>query len=45
MIERGDAEEVVANPRHPYTRLLISFVPMPDPRQRWGIEIDLAELT
>ena len=43
VIERGDPEEVIANPRHPYTRLLISSVPMPDPRQRWGTEVEPLE--
>jgi len=45
VIERGDAEEIITNPRHPYTRLLISSVPVPDPHQRWGIDVDLAQLT
>jgi ABC-type oligopeptide transport system ATPase subunit len=45
VIERGDAEEVITNPRHPYTRLLISSVPAPDPRQRWASDVDLAQLT
>jgi peptide/nickel transport system ATP-binding protein len=45
VIERGDAEEVITNPRHPYTRLLISSVPAPDHRQRWASDVDLAQLT
>ena len=43
VIERGDPTEVIANPRHPYTRLLISSVPLPDPRRRWGTEVELVE--
>jgi peptide/nickel transport system ATP-binding protein len=43
VIERGDPTVVIANPRHPYTRLLISSVPQPDPRQRWGTEVELVE--
>ena len=33
IVEEGPAPEVVANPRHPYTRALVSVVPRPDPRQ------------
>jgi oligopeptide transport system ATP-binding protein len=31
LVEMGDAEEVFNSPKHPYTRALISAVPMPDP--------------
>jgi peptide/nickel transport system ATP-binding protein len=41
IVERGDPKEVIANPHHPYTRLLINSVPLPDPRQRWGNEIEV----
>ncbi len=34
IVEEGPAREVVANPRHPYTKALISVVPKPDPRDR-----------
>jgi oligopeptide/dipeptide ABC transporter ATP-binding protein len=32
IVEQGPAREVVRNPRHPYTRALISVVPKRDPR-------------
>ena len=32
IVEEGPAREVVANPRHPYTKALISVVPQRDPR-------------
>lgn len=31
IVEIGDTEEVVANPQHPYTKALISVIPLPDP--------------
>ena len=36
IIELGDIEEVIDNPLHPYTRALISAVPVPDPREKIG---------
>jgi oligopeptide/dipeptide ABC transporter ATP-binding protein len=34
IVEEGPAQEVVRNPRHPYTRALLSVVPKRDPRDR-----------
>ncbi|MFA4964473.1 MAG: ABC transporter ATP-binding protein [Thermoleophilia bacterium] len=31
IVEIGDTEQVVADPRHPYTKALISVIPVPDP--------------
>ncbi len=31
IVEIGETEEILANPRHPYTRALLSAVPVPDP--------------
>lgn len=31
IVEEGPAHEVIANPRHPYTRALIDSIPVPDP--------------
>ncbi|WP_115789257.1 ABC transporter ATP-binding protein [Arthrobacter silvisoli] len=33
MVEQGSRDELFDNPRHPYTRALLSAVPLPDPRQ------------
>jgi len=33
--EVGDVEKVVGNPMHPYTRLLVGSVPLPDPDKAW----------
>jgi ABC-type oligopeptide transport system ATPase subunit len=38
VVDRGDPAEVIGNPQHDYTRLLIRSVPLPDPRRRWGAD-------
>jgi peptide/nickel transport system ATP-binding protein len=38
VVEAGDVELVVKQPQHPYTQLLISSIPLPDPDRRWGDE-------
>lgn len=42
IMEMGPALEVINNPRHPYTKALISAVPSPDP-DRINMEIDINE--
>jgi len=40
IVEVGPTEEILANPRHPYTRALLSAVPIPDPKiKRTPVEI------
>lgn len=34
--EVGSVEKVIRDPQHPYTRLLVSSIPLPDRTQRWG---------
>jgi oligopeptide/dipeptide ABC transporter ATP-binding protein len=34
IVEEGPTREVIDDPRHPYTRALLSVVPDPDPRRR-----------
>jgi peptide/nickel transport system ATP-binding protein len=34
IVETGPAKSVLGNPRHPYTRRLLSAVPIPDPARR-----------
>ena len=36
-MEIGPAEEVIRNPKHPYTKALIGAVPIPDPRSKRAI--------
>jgi oligopeptide/dipeptide ABC transporter ATP-binding protein len=34
--EVGSVERVIKDPQHPYTKLLVSSIPLPDPDIRWG---------
>jgi peptide/nickel transport system ATP-binding protein len=36
MVEVGSVDKVIKDPMHPYTRLLVSSIPLPDPKRRWG---------
>lgn len=43
IVEIGDADEVIENPQHPYTQVLVSSIPVAHPdRRRTPIEIDEA---
>ncbi len=44
MVETGTAEQVIGDPRHPYTKALLSVVPSPFPRDRVRREILAGEL-
>lgn len=39
--EVGRVEKVIKDPQHPYTRLLVSSIPLPDPDIRWGGETEI----
>ena len=39
IVEIGHAEQVYARPKHPYTRVLLAAVPVPDPRKRRRLEV------
>ncbi len=41
VVEMGPIDEVIENPLHPYSKLLIESVPIPDPEQRWKEHMDL----
>ena len=36
--EVGSVDKVIGDPKHPYTRLLVNSIPLPDPDLRWGGE-------
>ncbi len=43
IVEIGPAEEVLSNPKHPYTRLLRESVPEADPEKKWTTKVLLAD--
>ncbi len=43
VVEAGDAEAVIQNPQHPYTRLLVDSIPSPDLETPWGNGRPLAD--
>ncbi|MBC7217210.1 MAG: ABC transporter ATP-binding protein [Candidatus Caldatribacterium sp.] len=43
IVEMGKVEEVLGNPRHPYTRLLLSSIPEPNPEKRLEEKVVLLE--
>ena len=38
VVEAGTVDQVIPNPQHPYTKLLIESIPQPDLKNRWGSE-------
>lgn len=40
VVEVGDVEQVIKAPKHPYTQLLVSSIPLPDAKRRWGAGSD-----
>jgi len=43
IMEYGDFDRVVTNPKHPYVKLLMDSVPIPDPRRKWKETVKLKE--
>jgi len=41
VVEQGNAQQVIENPQHEYSRLLISSIPMPDPSVKWDTSVML----
>ncbi|KJY83511.1 peptide ABC transporter ATP-binding protein [Vibrio galatheae] len=42
-VELGESEALFANPKHPYTRALMSAVPIPDPKLERNKQIEMLE--
>ncbi len=43
LVEMGDVEKVLMEPKHPYTELLLESIPETDPRKRWTTKVELSE--
>jgi len=43
LVEMGDVERVLMEPKHPYTKLLRESIPKTDPRKRWTTKMELSE--
>jgi len=44
IVEMGPVEQVLMNPKHPYTKLLRESIPEADPQKRWSKTVTLSEL-
>lgn len=44
VVEMGTVEDVLMNPRHPYSKLLRDSIPQADPKKRWTSTVTLSEL-
>ena len=44
IVEMGTVEEVLMNPRHPYSKLLRDSIPQADPKKRWTTTVTLSVL-
>jgi peptide/nickel transport system ATP-binding protein len=44
IFEEGPKDQVIGEPLHPYTKMLISSLPKPDPSLRWTKKIDLTSI-
>lgn len=40
-VERGNAAEIIEDPRHPYVQELIESIPVPNPKIKWDTNISL----
>lgn len=43
IVEEGPVEQVLVNPSHDYTKLLLASVPVPDPEQRWKDRVEIID--
>jgi peptide/nickel transport system ATP-binding protein/oligopeptide transport system ATP-binding protein len=44
VVEQGDGERILGAPRHPYTRMLLSSVPLADPEHKMSIAVQHGEM-
>jgi len=36
VMEAGEVDPIIRNPKHPYTQILVGSIPWPDPNRPWG---------
>jgi len=39
VVEIGDIDQVIKDPKHPYSQLLVESIPRPDPTKRWSHDL------
>jgi peptide/nickel transport system ATP-binding protein len=44
VMEQGDFEAIIKNPKHPYVKMLISSIPQPDPKNKWQGKVKLQDI-
>jgi peptide/nickel transport system ATP-binding protein len=44
IVEDGPKDQIIEKPLHPYTKILISSIPIPNPKIRWTEKIDLTSI-
>ena len=44
IVEMGPVEQVLMDPKHPYTRLLRESIPEADPKKRWSKTVTLSDI-
>jgi peptide/nickel transport system ATP-binding protein len=44
IVEDGPKDQIIEKPLHPYTKLLMSSIPIPNPKIRWTEKIDLTSI-
>lgn len=44
LVEEGPKDAVIGDPLHPYTKLLVSSIAIPDPKRRWKEKTDLTSI-
>jgi len=45
LVEMGPIDDVISSPYHPYTQLLMSSIPVPDPSRRWQERVAAPEVS
>jgi peptide/nickel transport system ATP-binding protein len=44
VMEQGDFETVIKNPKHPYVKLLLESIALPNPKHRWNGTVQLQDI-